>query len=136
VKQFSIIILSLVWFISCNSNDVKSDYFGDEITLTKSTSIESIVINPNESTGKEFLISGVMTQVCQKKGCWMDVKDGENSLNIRFKDYAFFMPKDGAGRKVKAQGIFNIAMYEEEVEGKTVEKEYFTFTASGVELEK
>jgi hypothetical protein len=125
-----------MWLISCGNNGVEADYFGDEITLENSTSIQHIVRNSVENAGQEFLIQGVMTEVCQKKGCWVDVKDGEESITVRFKDYAFFMPKDGAGRNIKAQGVFNIGTYEEEVDGKKVEKEYFTFTASGVELEK
>jgi hypothetical protein len=48
---------------------------------------------------------GVIKEVCQQKGCWMkvDVGNGEEML-VRFKRYAFFVPKDAAGKKVVLNG--------------------------------
>jgi len=67
----------------------------------------------------------------------MDLQDGDSTITVRFKDYAFFMPKDGAGRKATVQGIFTVETYEDELEdGTVVEKKYNNFVASGVILEK
>ncbi len=40
-------------------------------------------------------LSGKVTSVCKKKGCWMkiDMGDGE-PIRVTFKDYGFFMPLD------------------------------------------
>jgi hypothetical protein len=48
---------------------------------------------------------GIVKEVCQQKGCWMkvDVGNGEEML-VRFKRYAFFVPKDAAGKKVVLNG--------------------------------
>lgn len=49
--------------------------------------------------------SSKVNAVCQKKGCWMKVDlDGEESM-VRFKDYAFFMPKDIAGQEAIIEGV-------------------------------
>ncbi|MFK8058236.1 MAG: DUF4920 domain-containing protein [Saprospiraceae bacterium] len=52
-------------------------------------------------------VSGEVTEVCQKKGCWMsmksDVADGAE-MTVRFKDYGFFMPKELSGSKVIVEG--------------------------------
>jgi hypothetical protein len=45
-----------------------------------------------------------VTSVCQSKGCWMRVDVGEQEAMVKFKDYAFFMPKDLAGQEVVIQG--------------------------------
>jgi hypothetical protein len=42
--------------------------------------------------------------VCQKKGCWMNLKNGEEKIMVKFKDYAFFMPKDCPGKTAVVQG--------------------------------
>ncbi|MBN8588123.1 MAG: DUF4920 domain-containing protein [Rhodothermia bacterium] len=57
--------------------------------------------------GKSVVVKGEVEKVCQAKGCWMTLKraDGE-SIRVTFKDYAFFMPKDIAGRQIVASGIF------------------------------
>jgi len=59
-------------------------------------------------TGKDSVYlqtEGIVKEVCQQKGCWMkvDVGDGQEML-VRFKRYAFFMPKDAAGKKVVLNG--------------------------------
>jgi len=50
-------------------------------------------------------ISGIITEVCQAKGCWMNVKlvDGEQVF-VKFRDYSFFVPTDAAGKKVAMNG--------------------------------
>lgn len=47
--------------------------------------------------------------VCQVKGCWMNLVPTEGttdeSIFVKFKDYAFFMPLDLAGSEVIIDGI-------------------------------
>lgn len=48
-------------------------------------------------------------EVCQAKGCWMNLVDTEGAtdeqLFVKFKDYAFFVPMDIAGREVLIEGV-------------------------------
>jgi hypothetical protein len=54
-------------------------------------------------------VEGEVTSVCQTKGCWMTLKtvDG-NDIMIKFKDYAFFMPKNISGKKVVLNGVAKV----------------------------
>ena len=50
-------------------------------------------------------ISGEILDVCPKKGCWMNVKVNTDTVFVKFKDYAFFVPKTGIkGKKVLMTG--------------------------------
>ncbi|HEX5112415.1 MAG TPA: DUF4920 domain-containing protein [Saprospiraceae bacterium] len=53
-------------------------------------------------------MKGKVTNVCQKKGCWMNITDPTNTsteeMFVQFEDYGFFMPKDLAGHTVIMQG--------------------------------
>lgn len=53
----------------------------------------------------EIKIAAVAVEVCQKKGCWMkvDVAEGQ-TMRIKFKDYAFFVPMDINGKEVVFSG--------------------------------
>jgi hypothetical protein len=54
-------------------------------------------------------LSGTIDAVCQKKGCWMELKNGEGStVRVTFKDYGFFMPKDASGRTAIVDGIAKV----------------------------
>jgi hypothetical protein len=59
-----------------------------------------------DSTKKDMKVTGEVVLVCQKKGCFMNLAmpNGE-TMFVNFKDYAFFMPKDLAGRKVVIDGF-------------------------------
>ncbi len=45
-----------------------------------------------------FVITGNITRVCQKKGCWMILTDGESFARVDFNNHSFFIPKDSTGK--------------------------------------
>lgn len=50
-------------------------------------------------------LTGTASAVCQAKGCWMTLPVAEGQeMRVRFKDYAFFVPKDLSGHAVVVQG--------------------------------
>ena len=56
------------------------------------------------STTGTVLVSGTVEAVCQKKGCWMVVKDGTDSARVMMKDHAFAVPIDARGKAVLVEG--------------------------------
>lgn len=66
-------------------------------------------LDNTDSIGNVILTAKV-SEVCQTKGCWMNLVDpvtGDslNTLFVQFQDYGFFMPKDIAGREVVIEGV-------------------------------
>jgi hypothetical protein len=55
------------------------------------------------------VITGNVTRVCQKQGCWMILTEGDAFARVDFNDHAFLIPKDSKGSA--------------EVYGRLVEKE-------------
>lgn len=48
---------------------------------------------------------GTADAVCQAKGCWLTMKTPEGQeMRVRFKDYAFFVPKNINGKTVVING--------------------------------
>ncbi|PJJ60251.1 DUF4920 domain-containing protein [Hymenobacter chitinivorans] len=48
---------------------------------------------------------GTAAEVCQAKGCWLTMTTAEGqAMRVRFKDYAFFVPKDISGKTVVING--------------------------------
>lgn len=57
-----------------------------------------------------------VNSVCKMKGCWMKLDVGNNKeVMVKFKDYAFFVPKNIEGREVIVDGkaFVNIVSIEE-----------------------
>ena len=90
--------------------------FGGPVTLSTAVALSDALSHPDAYKGKEILLEGTARKVCKKKGCWLVLDDGERDLRITFKDYGFFVPKDSAGRRVRAQGL----LFKETLPAKTV----------------
>lgn len=85
--------------------DTSQMLFGDTITVDGAIEASQLI---SKLAGKDSIsikLTGIIEEVCQKKGCWMNMNIGNNqSMKVRFKDYAFFVPKDAAGKTVYIEG--------------------------------
>jgi hypothetical protein len=121
---------------------------GDKIGDSPVVALSDIMKDPEKYENKKIILEGTVDAVCQKKGCWMEVKPApdESGVRVTFKDYGFFVPKDSKSLKVRAEGKIKITTlskadadhYEEEgaqlvrnADGTVTE---IGFVASGVEL--
>ena len=102
-------------------------------------------LKENKFEGK---VSGKVVDVCQEKGCWMKLeRHNGQTMMVKFKDYAFFMPKDIVGKEVVVDGeaaVKEISVKqqqhyakdagksEEEIKKITTPKKELTFVAKGV----
>jgi hypothetical protein len=82
-----------------------ASFFGEKITEDNAVEATTIV---SQIAGKDSLdakVKGKIVDVCQKKGCWMNVDLGNNqTMRVSFKDYSFFVPKEAGGKTVVIEG--------------------------------
>lgn len=89
---------------SCDQNTALATgvgHFGDEFTIEESKPLSEVL----GGTGEEpVLVSGEVSSVCQSKGCWMVIKDGDKQARVLMKDHKFAVPMDGQGKKAVVEG--------------------------------
>jgi|SRR6218665_2907655 len=86
--------------------DTTLQYFGDTITMDGAVAADQIGAQMQGKDSLEVKLTGVIKEVCQKKGCWMTMNiGGDKEMQVRFKDYAFFVPKDASGKTVVVEGV-------------------------------
>ena len=80
--------------------------FGDGVKKGEVITTAEVNAKLGDSTKKDMKVTGEVVLVCQKKVCFMNLAmpNGE-TMFVNFKDYAFFMPKDIAGKKVVIDGF-------------------------------
>ena len=104
MKNIFTAILILTIF-SCNSNHKESVKNSSSIAETitfygKEISNDSILdfVNEKQIVKNQGLklckLKGKIVETCSKKGCWMTLDTGEDTLFIKFRDYGFFVPID------------------------------------------
>ena len=105
----------------------------------------------DQSGRADVRFEGEITATCAKKGCWMDVASGEDTVFVRFLDYGFFVPTEGAeGKRTVVQGeafydTLTVPMLkhyaedagksQEEIDAITEPELRLAFTATGVMIE-
>jgi len=71
-------------------------------------SLTELINQSKKLEGQQVIADGTIKEVCQKKGCFFMLADGEKQARITFKDYGFFIPTNTAGKYVKIAGTFNV----------------------------
>ena len=84
--------------------------FGAGVSRQDNPTALADVVNQLETQDSVAVVmKAKVGEVCQVKGCWMNLMDAEaktdQQLFVKFKDYAFFVPKDIMGREVLIEGV-------------------------------
>ncbi|NND05749.1 MAG: DUF4920 domain-containing protein [Saprospiraceae bacterium] len=79
--------------------------FGEVIQSKEAIAPSDLIDKLNDADSVQVTLKAQVDEVCQMKGCWMQVSDDQHSLFVKFKDYGFFVPKDIAGKEVIMEGI-------------------------------
>lgn len=88
-----------------NAPEVTLSYYGDTITEDGALTAVEFLTQFEGKDSMDVKLKATITEVCQKKGCWMVLDLGEDkSMRVRFKDYGFFMPKDADSLEVVIEG--------------------------------
>ncbi|MFN0103475.1 MAG: DUF4920 domain-containing protein [Bryobacteraceae bacterium] len=96
-----LILLSVSMAALCGS-----EKFGKGLTLKEATPLATLLSTPEDYVGKMVQVKGKVTEVCQMMGCWVQIQDGDKGLRVKVKDGEIMFPKNGAGRKAVAEGVF------------------------------
>lgn len=80
--------------------------FGEAITDEGAIPAADVLAMLADNDSVTVKLAGTVGEVCQMKGCWMtmDLGNGE-SMTVKFKDYAFFVPMDCGGKEAVMEGV-------------------------------
>jgi len=91
--------------------------FGSEISLEEKTNISDILNSPEDYLDQKVLVEGEVLDVCQKMGCWMELKsdvEGEK-IKVKVKDGDIIFPVEAKGQTALVEGtVYKIELTQEE----------------------
>ncbi|MFY7742832.1 MAG: DUF4920 domain-containing protein [Flavobacterium sp.] len=117
MKKTILMAIAVFTIIACKKEETKEvtivqtenfKSFGDSISMEGVISKEELLAKfetLKEGDTVEVKFRSEIKDVCQKKGCWMNMSlaDEKNTF-VRFKDYGFFMPLNAAGSEAIVNG--------------------------------
>lgn len=124
------------------------DTYGSKITAAGAISLSELFDKLQKSENVTAKIKGKVAEVCTKKGCWLIMEMPDKSkMQVKFKDYGFFVPVDLTGKTVVLDGearqklvsVNELKHYAQdakksqaEIDAITKPEKQVTYTASGV----
>jgi hypothetical protein len=87
----------------------EADTYGKGVTLTESTAVAAILDAPDRFVGTEVRVEGTVKDVCEMRGCWMEIEaSGESAdsrrLKVKVKDGVIEFPVASRGKTASVQG--------------------------------
>lgn len=82
--------------------------YGKPLTTATPVKVSELMAKPEAYVGKVVKIEGLVTEVCPKRGCWINVAGDREFQTIRVKveDGVIVFPLTDKGKKVVAEGTF------------------------------
>jgi len=86
----------------------KGKSYGEPLTGKEITKISVLLAEPDGYVGKTVRVEGVITGVCERRGCWVSLASDEEFQELRIKvdDGVIVFPIESKGKKAIAEGIF------------------------------
>lgn len=90
-------------------NALVGDVYGAQVSAkSQKSAMSTATLNKKLKKAKKLenvAVTGKVTEVCDKKGCWMTVQtDNNERFFVKMKDYAFFVPTALKGKNVVLEG--------------------------------
>ena len=102
MKKLVLLLVFVPLFSLAQNTDLK--YYGDKINITNTVSLQGLIAHAKEKSLAK--VNGIILSSCPKKGCWMQVQVETDTVQVTFKDYGFFVPKQGLeNKKVVLEGF-------------------------------
>ena len=141
------VLFFILFSISICSQSNNIEFYGEKFNYNLKK-----IDNFTGLTDSKKLIKGKILSTCPMKGCWMNMLVSNDTVLVRFKDYGFFVPKQGVdGSSAIVNGFLSIDTlsvaqlrhYAEDAGKKTEEimkikkpKITLSFLADGVAIQK
>ncbi|HEY8428173.1 MAG TPA: DUF4920 domain-containing protein [Sandaracinaceae bacterium] len=114
-----------------------SRLFGSEPSDEREVvALGAILAAPEQYRGQVVKTEGEITQVCQRMGCWMELRADARSPGIRvpMAGHGFFLPRDVVGSRATVEGTVRVEPLSER-ERAHLESEGATATDQDVSIE-
>lgn len=107
MRRFAVIAV-LVASLSAVAPAAEGTVYGRGVAAGDVVAVSELVSNPAPYVGKTVRVEGLVTDVCPKRGCWMNLAGDRELQTIRIKvdDGVIVFPMDAKGKHATAEGVF------------------------------
>jgi hypothetical protein len=97
-------VAALLMLLPATAPAGEANVYGAGVELEEATPIAKILADPDAFIGKTVRVEGGVLDVCSKQGCWIQVGDEQQSIQIKVDDGVIVFPAEAKDRIAAAQG--------------------------------
>ena len=110
IKKITITTILMLIFVNLSfsmDNEILTNTYGKPITLNSVIPISNILDNPHEFLGDTVLVRGTVIDVCEKRGCWMELTSDSafQSIKVKVKPGEVVFPMSAKGGVALIEGV-------------------------------
>ena len=103
----SVSLATVVLVAGCGEAEIDATAYGEALTLSDTTLVSAILANPTAYVGERVLVTGTVVEVCEMRGCWLELGSDKEFERIRVKveDGVIVFPMSARGHRAVVEGI-------------------------------
>lgn len=98
------LVAALLLPLAAFAADAKT--FGKGVTGPDRVKIADLLAKPDTYVGQVVRVEGVVSKVCEHRGCWVEIAQDGTSLRVKVEDGAIVFPREIMGKRIAAEGVF------------------------------
>jgi hypothetical protein len=79
--------------------------YGKALELKQEVQVADILASPDSFAGKKVRVKGVVTDVCEERGCWIRIGASKKEILFKVDDGVISFPMSAKGGSVTAEGL-------------------------------
>ena len=110
MKPLSLFTLLFLFLFSQTVLAGSPKKYGKAVTLKSKTLVSDILAAPEKYNGKKVLVEGAVVDVCESRGCWIELASDKEFESIIFKveDGVITFPMSAKGKTASAEGVIQV----------------------------
>lgn len=99
--------LAVALALSCRPAGVPGTVYGERPTLTDTTLVSTLLADPESHVGQRVLVTGTVVEVCEKRGCWLQLAGDQEfqTLRVKVEDGVIIFPLTARGHAAVVEGV-------------------------------
>ena len=104
IHKITFIFLALA--LTATLATAKTTTYGKGVNLKENTAISEILDHPDKYLGKRVKISGMIIEVCARRGCWVYIASDRpyEKIQVKVTDGVIVFPMSASGRQAVVEG--------------------------------
>jgi len=91
----------------CRSAETPGPVYGERPTLGDTTLVSTILTDPESYLDQRVLVAGTVVEVCEKRGCWLQLASDREfeTMRVKVEDGVIVFPMTARGHQAVVEGV-------------------------------